>query len=141
MFSSLLGELTHPLSGAVRDAVRLAGWGAAIALAGVLAFSFFLVAAFVWAEQRYGTLEAALLLGTFFLIVAGALVIALVLLRRRASKPPPPKTVAPWWRDPAVIAIGVELVRHVKVQRVVPAMALGAVIVALMQASPDRRPR
>jgi hypothetical protein len=137
MFNSLVTELTRPLSGAL----KLAGWGAAVTIAAAMALSFFSLAAFVWAEERYGTVGASLLLGTFFFIVTGAILVAARVHYRRSRDGMPPGGTPPWWKDPAIIAAGVELARIVGVRRIIPVVALGAVIVGALEGSRDRKRR
>lgn len=131
----LVAELTHPL----KDAASLAGWGVAVAIPAVLAFMFFLYAAFVWIERSYGTLDAALLLGTLFIVVASAiLVVALILRRRERNRR---RRVSAWQglNDPAIIAAGLELVRIVGVRRIIPVVALGAAILGALESNRKTR--
>jgi hypothetical protein len=135
----LLTELTRPLSRAVSDAARLAGWGVAVAIPAAVALVFFSLAAFVWAEENYGTVEAALLLGAIFLLTAGAIVLAAWVHYRRLRERVPAASSPPLWKDPAILAAGVELVRMVGIRRIIPAIALGVVIVAALEMAPNRR--
>jgi hypothetical protein len=137
VFSSLISELTNPVKGAL----RLAGWGAAVAIPALLGFLFFLYAAFVWAERTYGTLDASLLLGTSFLVIACLILATAIILRRRELKRPRPGNNPQWWKDPTVLAAGIELVRIVGVRRIIPVVALGAVIAGALETGLDRKPR
>jgi hypothetical protein len=134
VLTGLLNDLTRPL----KNAAQLAGWGAAIAIPAVIAFVFFVLAAFVWAERTYGTLEACLLLGGAFLAVALVILIVGLILRRRAAKRAP-RHNPHWWKDPAILAAGIELVRIVGVRRIIPTVALGAVIVGALEGGLDRK--
>jgi hypothetical protein len=135
LFSNLIGEATRPL----KDALKIAVWGIAIAIPALLAFFFFLYAAFVWAEQNYGTLDAALLLGTSFLVVACLILATAMFLRRRAAKRPPPRTNAQWLKDPTVLAAGLELIKIVGIRRIIPALALGVVIFSAFEKGTSRK--
>jgi hypothetical protein len=128
VFDSLVAELTSPLN----DALKRAGWGIAVAIPAALAVFFFSFAGFVWTEQNYGTVVAALIVGAGFLLVTGAIVGTAIVLHRRARARTPPKTTSQWWKDPTVIAVGVELVRVIGIRRIVPVVALGAVIVGAL---------
>lgn len=134
MLNSLISELTSPL----KDALKLAGWGVAAAVPAGLSFAFFVYAAFVWAERNYGTLEAALLLGAVFLAVACLVVAAAMIMRRRAAQRPPPRPTVRWLTDPAVLTAGVELVRLIGLRRIIPAVALGAVIFGALDGGAGR---
>ncbi len=129
MFAHLIGEARR-LS---EDVLKLLGWGFAILLAGMIALFFFTFAAFVSAQDAYGTVAAALILGLFFLAVTVAILVTILIMRRRAARQLA-KRDQQWWSDPAVIATGVELVRIIGVRRIVPAVALGAVILGAVQA-------
>ena len=135
----LLAELTRPLGQSVKDAARLAGWGVAVAIPAAVALAFFSLAAFVWAQENYGTVEAALLLGAIFLLIAGAILLAAWVHYRRLRERVPVASSPPLWKDPAILAAGVELVRIVGIRRTIPAIALGAVIVAALEIASNRR--
>lgn len=137
----LLSQLTRPLSRAASDAAKLAGWGIAVAIPTAVAFVFFLVAAFVWAEENYGTVEAALLLGAIFLLIAGSILLAAWLYYRRSREHEQVAAASspPLWKDPAILSVGIELVRIVGIRRIIPVIALGAAIAAALEVAPNRR--
>ena len=114
---------------------------AAAAAAGVAALFFFCVALFVWTEQHYGTVTAALVLAILFLlIVIAALTIGLMSRRqservqRRTSRP-----AAQAWADPMVVAPVLEILRTVGGKRVIT-LLLGAFLVGSLLARPGDRP-
>jgi hypothetical protein len=137
----LLTQLTRPIGRAVSDAATLAGWGVAVAIPTVVAFVFFVMAAFVWAEQHYGTVEAALLLGAIFLLIAGSILLAAWVYHRRSREHEQVATASspPLWKDPAILSVGIELVRIVGIRRIIPVIALGAAIAAALEVAPKRR--
>jgi hypothetical protein len=135
VLNGLISELTSPL----KDALKLAGWGVAAAVPALLSFFFFLYAAFVWAERSYGTLEAALLLGAVFMVIASLIVATAVFLRRRAARRPRPRVNVQGLKDPTVLAAGLELVRLVGLRRIIPAVALGAVIFGALDGGTARK--
>ncbi|MGZ5895684.1 MAG: hypothetical protein ACXWJ6_05460 [Xanthobacteraceae bacterium] len=121
------------IKGIFRDIFKMAGWVAAIAIAALVALSFFSFAAFVWAQEAYGTVIASLGVGAFYCFVAMATLAAMILVRRRAAMRTPPKSNLHWWSDPAVIATGVELMRSAQIKRLVPIIALGLAVIATLQ--------
>ncbi len=76
MLASLIAGLA---SGETAAALRRAKTAAVVyllaALAGGVGTGFLLAAAFIWAERRYGPIEAALGFGIGFLVVAGLIVL------------------------------------------------------------------
>jgi hypothetical protein len=45
----------------------------------------------------------------------------------------------PLWKDPAILSVGIELVRIVGIRRIIPVIALGAAIAAALEVAPKRR--
>jgi hypothetical protein len=126
---------------AVANTLKMAGWGAAIAIAALVAMFFFSLAAFIWAQDSYGTIVACFGLGAFYAVVACATLIAVAVVQRRAAERLPPKSTSQWWADPVVIATGIELVRIVGIRRIVPAVAVGVALFAALQSRPGRTKR
>jgi len=62
------------------------------------------------------------------------LLLAAIAIRRRAvHRQVVSDNKAKWWADPTVVATGLELVRILGLRRVVPALAIGAVIFGVLQ--------
>lgn len=137
MFSALLKEL----KGAVGRMLAMAACGLVAAIAGVIALAFLLLAAFVWVENTYDTITAALAVAIFFIVVAIIVLIVMLILRGTARKRAQ-KSRQRWWADPAVVATGVELVRMLGARKVIPAAAIAAVILGILQStSRSSRPK
>ena len=127
------------LTGSLKNGLQLAGWGAAVTIPAVVAVIFFSFAIFLWAERNYGVIDACLLMGAIFLVIAGMILALAAILRRGAVNRPASGGAAQWWKDPAIVAAGIELVRIVGIQRIIPVMALGAVFVGALESSLDRK--
>lgn len=134
MFSSLLNDLKR----AIGEMLTIAGCALILAGAAIIAFAFFALAAFVWIENTYDTITAALTLGIFFVIVAVIVLIVMLIMRNRARKRLQ-KSRQRWWADPAVVATGVELVRMLGARRVIPAALIAGVILGVMQAGSRKK--
>jgi heme/copper-type cytochrome/quinol oxidase subunit 2 len=112
--------------------IRTAILGAIAAAAGMTAFLFAVVAAFLWAQQRYDTIVAALTAGGIFLLAALIALIWLFVARRRAERrrkrreakaaaSAPPS----WLTDPAMLIAAAQVVRTVGLGRLIPIALTG----------------
>lgn len=94
----------------------LAIWGALAGLALAIALIFLTIAAYIWLEQRYDQLTAALVLAGTFLIVAVVAATTMAMQRRRmmerAQLQLAAKKAQPWI-DPRLLAIGLEIGRAI----------------------------
>lgn len=107
--------------------------GAIVAAAGVAAFLFAVVAAFLWAQQRYDTVVASAVAAAIFLLIA---VIALVWLsvarrradaRRRREEAASTASATPaWLTDPAMLVAAVQIARTIGIGKLVPLLLTGA---------------
>jgi hypothetical protein len=109
-------------------------FGLAAALAAALTFVFLLVAAFIALANRYGPLNAALILGGFFLLVTIIAALGCVSARRRtvagarlalAARGQTP------WLDPKYIGVGMQVGRAIGWRRLVPLAAVGVLAVGI----------
>jgi hypothetical protein len=126
----------------IEAALRTAVYGSIAAAAGVAAFFFLVIAAFLWAQQRYDTIVACVGGGGLFLLVAVIALTILAISRRRAAKAEQEAaSAAPGWlADPAVLLMGVQIVRSIGIGRLLP-IALAAIAAfgaAGLAKSPDR---
>jgi hypothetical protein len=137
--------------------VRLACVGALIGLLAAVALFFFTLAAFIWAEGKYGAIVAGLGLGVFFFAFATAIFVAArarrrslarqeqmrqalqqAVLNERALSAIDPK----WWTSTVASAIGTEILRLIgagrnapeETPRLVRAIGLSAVFLAALSA-------
>jgi hypothetical protein len=85
--------------------LKSAAFGAAAAAIGLVAFSFFFAAAFVWTSDNYGAINACLAAGGFFMVVALIAVAASVVMKRRAERLAAAQAL---WTHPKVLAAGVQ---------------------------------
>jgi len=113
-------------------------YGVIAACAGVVAFLFAVIAAFLWAQQRYDTIVAAGVAAVIFLLVA---VIALISLsvarnraaRRKAREEAEAAAAAPsWLSDPATLLAAFQVARTIGFGKVIPLLAAGAAVFGLM---------
>ena len=137
MFDALIATLKHKLDLAVKTTV-----GGVVAFAAALvALGFFCAAAFLWLEQHYGALTAALVMGAAFTVVALVAVIVILILRRRKPPPPPPapRRKAAWWADPALLATALDVSRTLGRRRVALAAVVSAFVFGVMIRPPRKR--
>ena len=114
--------------------VKAVVWACAVIAAAVPAVFFLTLTAFIWAERNYDRFTAAAGLAAFFVLLTFVILLTAIALRRRAIRRQAQSDArAKWWTDPTVVATGLELVRMLGVRRVVPALAVGAVLFGLLQ--------
>jgi hypothetical protein len=120
------------VSKSIEAALRTAVYGGIAAAAGVAAFLFLVIAAFLWAQQHYDTIVASGVAAGLFLLVAVIALITLTVSRRRAAKAEKAaeeaeSSVLPaWLADPATLLMALQIIRSVGLGRLVP-LALAAI--------------
>ena len=110
-------------------AVRAIVYGSIAAAAGVAAFLFLAIAAFFWTQQHYDTIVACGAAGGLFLLVALIALFALAISRRRAAKEKresSPNAVPAWLADPAILLTAIQIVRSIKLGKLIPIALAGA---------------
>jgi hypothetical protein len=122
---------------AADDIVKLACIGMLIGLPAATLF-FITLAVFVWAENEYGTIAAGLDLGVFFLALAVAIYVMVrfrrrSLSRRKALRRQELQQTLLDAHDPLAMAAGIEVLRLIGARKIIPALALNAVILAAFQ--------
>jgi hypothetical protein len=141
--------LTSLIQGARRatyDTLKLACAGMVIGLLAAVAVFFITRAAFVWAEGEYGAVAAGLGLGVFFLALAVAIFVTVRFRRRSLSRQKDlrcqelQQTLLDA-HDPVAMAAGIEILRLVGARKIIPALALSAVILAALQSVPRTKSR
>ena len=112
----------------IEAALRTAVYGSMAAAAGVAAFFFLVIAAFLWTQQHYDTIVACGVGAGFFLLVALGALAMLAISRRRAAKAKQEaaNSVPAWLADPAMLLTAAQLVRTIGIARLLP-IALAAV--------------
>lgn len=116
----------------IDTAIKTLIYGVIAASAGVVAFLFAVIAAFLWMQQRYDTIIASGVVGGMFLLVAVIALISLSVSRRRAAKrlareeaeaakAPPPS----WLADPAILLTAFQIARSIGFGKIIPLMIAG----------------
>jgi hypothetical protein len=133
VFDAPIANLKHKIDLALKSTV-----GGIVALAAVLiALGFFCAALFMWLEERYGAITAALVLGGIFVFIALVAVIVILIMRHRAPPPPPPRKTA-WWADPALLATALDVTKTLGRRRITTAVLVGAFVLGILL---NRAPR
>jgi hypothetical protein len=112
----------------IEAALRTAVYGSMAAAAGVAAFFFLVIAAFLWTQQHYDTIVACGVGAGFFLLVAAVALAMLAISRRRAARAEEEaaNAVPGWLADPATLLMAVQIARSIGLTRLLP-FALAAV--------------
>lgn len=136
MFSGLIDDFKLRLDLTLKAMVA----GAIFAFAGMAAFICGVVVLFLWVLQTYGVMQAwGVVAGLFGVIALLALIPLLSSGRRRralaraaeqrAAQAEAEKNRKPdWWQDPAMMLTGLQLARTIGIKRLLPVLAIGAVI-------------
>lgn len=122
-------------------ALRLTSLAIAAAFALFITTCFLCAAAFMFALERYGAIEACLAGAAVFFVVtaiaAGSymmrkrkVAIRAELAAERAAKAAANSPLI----DPAMVAVGIQVIRAVGLRRLVPLLAIGGVAVGLLAA-------
>ena len=119
------------------NAVRLTSLAAAAGFALLVTTAFLCAAAFMFVLAKYGPIEACLAGAAVFLVVAllagGSYMVRKRQLRQKAEREA--KSAAhSLLADPAMMAIGLQVVRAVGIKRLVPLLAIGGVAIGLLAA-------
>jgi apolipoprotein N-acyltransferase len=124
----LRAEARTGLSGAVVVFALIA------AIAGLVAFVFFVVAGFIWLAERYSPLTAALIVAGAFVLIAILGALGAVLSQRRTSERAKRalavRSQSPFF-DPATLGIALQLGRTIGLRRIAPLAAAGFLAAAL----------
>jgi hypothetical protein len=123
-------------------ALRLTSLAAAAAVALLVTTSFLCAAAFVFVLQKYGPVEACLTGAAIFfvvtLIAAGSYMVRKHQIRARAEQAAKEaarsaKSAAQTMlSDPAMMAIGLQVVRAIGIKRLVPILAVGGIALGFL---------
>ena len=119
-------ELTLKSKTGFNSGILLLGLGAVLAAA--LTLAFLLAAAFIALADRFGPLNAALILGGFFLLLTVVAVLGCIASRRRtiagAQLALAARSQTPWL-DPKYLGVGMQIGRAIGWRRLVPLAAVG----------------
>ena len=119
------------------NVVRLTSLAAAAAFALFITTAFLCAAAFMFVLEKYGPIEACLAGAAVFLVVAllsaGSYMVRKHQIKVKAEQEA--KSAAhSLLADPAMVAIGLQIVRAVGIKRLVPILAIGGVALGLLAA-------
>ena len=109
-------------------------WALVALICAIVTFAFLLVAADVWLIDRFGALFAALIMAGFFLLVALISLAASAGSRRRTAQRARLALAArgtEMWRDPKLMAVGLDVARAIGWRRIVPLAAIGVLAATL----------
>jgi hypothetical protein len=120
------------------NAVQLTSLVFAAAVALFIMIAFLCAAAFMFVLQQYGPIEACLAGAAVFLVAALIAAGSYMLRKRRMKVRAEQEAKAAAARsplvDPAMVAIGIQIVRAVGIKRLVPILAIGGVALGLLAA-------
>jgi hypothetical protein len=138
VFTSLIEDARR----AAKDAVKLTFVDLLIGLLAAVALFFITLAVYIWADEEYGAVAAGLGLGIFFLALAAAIFITVWFRRRSVSRRETPsdlsyqalqRTLLDGNDDIAIaMATSIEILRLIGARRLMPALALTAVVMAAL---------
>jgi ABC-type transport system involved in cytochrome bd biosynthesis fused ATPase/permease subunit len=120
------------------SALRLTSLAAAIGFTLFIALAFLCAAAFVFVLEQYGPVQACLAAAALFFVVT--LIAAFWYMARRnaiqrerkARAEAAAKAAPHLLADPALVAIGLQIVRAVGVKRLIPILAVGGLALGLL---------
>jgi heme/copper-type cytochrome/quinol oxidase subunit 2 len=132
----------------INTMIKTLVYGGIAAAAGVAAFLFAVIAAFLWAQQRYDTIVASGVAAGLFLLVAVIALICLAVARDRAAKRKAREeadaaAAAPsWLTDPSTLLAAVQIARTIGFDKVIPLAIAGLAAFGLMSKKrPDSKNR
>jgi len=119
------------------SAVRLTSLAAAAAFALLVTTAFLCAAAFIFVLDRYGPVEACLTGAAIFFVVtaiaAGCYMVRKHQIKVRAEQAAKSASHS-LLADPAMVAVGIQVVRAIGVKRLVPILAIGGIALGLLAA-------
>lgn len=117
--------------------LRLTSLAIAAAVALFITTCFLCAAAFMFVLERYGSIAACLAGAAVFFVVtaiaAGSYMVRKRQVRIRAERLAKAAANSPLF-DPAMVAIGIQIVRAVGIKRLVPILAIGGVALGVLAA-------
>ena len=145
----MLQRLVDDFRAGAGSAVRLTSLVVAIAVSLFVTTGFLSAAAFMYVLPRQGAVAACFAGGAVFLVIALLAAVSYAVKRRqdrlqfeRAAREAAQSakfSASALLSDPAVMAIGLQLVRIVGVRRLVPLLAIGGIALGFFVSQRDRR--
>jgi apolipoprotein N-acyltransferase len=120
------------------EAIKAVTLGVAAGVTGVAAFFFFCLALFVWTQQQFGTVTAALTLAFLFLLTAVSAFVAARTIRKQSAERrlQSRKQSALLSRDPLIASTALDVLRTIGSKRLTT-MLLSLLLVGALLSRPD----
>ncbi len=131
MFQKMIDDL----KASTGSALRLTSLAIAVAACLFITTAFLCAAAFVFALQKYGLIQACLAGAAVFFVATLMAAIGYALQKREIAKKPvetAKSTLSAALSDPMMMAVGLQLIRTIGVKRLVPLLAIGGIALGLM---------
>jgi hypothetical protein len=135
MFARMIDDFKDSTS----TALRLTSLAAVVGLALLATISFLCAAAFVYVLQTYGPIQACLAGAGIFLLVAVIAAIVYAVrknriknrVKARAAEAAKSAAHSPL-ADPALVAVGIQIIRAVGIKRLIPILAVGGLALGIL---------
>ena len=134
MFQKMIDDL----KASTGSALRLSSLAVAVAACLFITTAFLCAAAFVFALQKYGLIQACLAGAAVFFVATLLAAIGYTVQKREIANKPVETAksgLSAALSDPMTLAIGLQIVRAVGVKRLVPLLAIGGIALGLMSRS------
>jgi hypothetical protein len=131
MFQKMIDDL----KASTGAALRLSSLAIAVAACLFITTAFLCAAAFVFALQKYGLIQACLAGAAVFFVATLLAAIGYALQKREIAKKPveaAKSTLSAALSDPMMMAVGLQLIRTIGVKRLVPLLAIGGIALGLL---------
>jgi apolipoprotein N-acyltransferase len=123
------------------EAIKAVTFGVAAGVTGVAAFFFFCLALFVWTQQQFGTVIAALTLAFLFLLAAVSAFVAARTVRKQSAERrlQSRKQSALLSRDPQIISSALDVLRTIGSKRLTTMLLSLLLVGALLSRTDESR--
>jgi len=134
----MLQRLIDDFKESTGSALRLTSLAAAAAMALLVTTAFLCAAAFVFVLQNYGPVQACLAGAAIFfvltMIAAGCYMMRKRQIEARAEQAAraAKSTAQTMLSDPAMVAVGIQLIRAVGIKRLIPILAVGGLALGFL---------
>jgi len=136
MIDALFQELAIKARARTGVTEALVLWAFAVAILLLFALVFLSVAAYLWLADLYGGAIAGLTVGCVHCLLAVIAAANCIRMRRRnkalaLTELKSEEKRAPWWTDPAVLTVGLEIARIVGWRKIAPFVTAGLLAATL----------
>ena len=134
----MLQRLIDDFKESTGSALRLTSLAAAAAMALLVATAFLCAAAFVFVLQNYGPVQACLAGAAIFfvltMIAAGCYMMRKRQIEARAEQAAraAKSTAQTMLSDPAMVAVGIQVIRAIGIKRLIPILAVGGLALGFL---------